>query len=372
MNHSKKVLNSKTGTSNQVKKHSASNRSNPTVLIAIAAVCVLALVVGLFYDMLRPKYVLTVNDEKYTKNDLMYYFYTVESAYQQYENIYQSMLHQSYWDQVSNSSTGSTNRDVALSSVMDLAVETEVIYQEAIKAGYTLTEEETADVNEKVTKLLTETLTKKQIKKTGFNEENLTASLTKEAIVTKFQNDKVDSFDIDDEAIKATVDYETYRQYDTEYFFISTLVTDSEGNSTEMTVNEKNAAKEKLAAFVEANKDAEDWSKILGEDETELKYNTMNFITGESGFTTDMETLIKSLNNGETTSEICTTDNGFYYIRMVDNNDSEKYDSQVESAIKQEENAEYSAYYEDVLKNYDYSITSKNLTSIKMGTVTLE
>ena len=55
--------------------------------------------------------------------------------------------------------------------------------------------------------------------------------MTKNTLANRYEQDIIDTFDIDEEAIKAEFDYEEYRQYDIEYLNISTVVYDEEKGS---------------------------------------------------------------------------------------------------------------------------------------------
>lgn len=371
MNKSKKILGGKPNEkSKPIVKKDSNKKNKNIILLSSLAIIIVCLVIGIFYDAFRPKVLLTLNGEKYTVDDLMYNFYTTELTYQSVEDFYkQYMQSGSYWDSLDETGT-MTNRMVALNDVIDLSIQTELLYSEATKKGYTLTEQEITDTDAKVDDILNKNLTPAQLKKTGFNVDNLTEAITKATIAARYRQDIIDSFNITDEEVKATVDYEKYRQYDIEYFYVRTNSQDAEGNTIELTVNEKNALMDKLTTFLETAKDADDWKASIPEGEEDIMYNAKGFTSGISGFPTEFEDLIKSLDNGAIT-EPTVADNGIYAVRMVNNNSSEKYDSEVQSARSNMETSRFNEYFAELLSGATYSVNKNTLSSIYMGEVTL-
>ena len=77
------------------------------------------------------------------------------------------------------------------------------------------------------------------------------------------------------------------------------------------------------------------------------------------------------MNNGDI-SEIYEAEDGYYIVKMVDNNSSEAYDNEVKSQISTEENKQFEDFYNEIKEKHEYSTNDKALASMQMGNVTLD
>lgn len=310
--------------------------------------------------------VVTVGDTNITLDEMMYYIYAVEASGQQYEALYQQYYGTSYWD--SEYSEGVTMRDQAKSYVMDTAVMYEILYQKAVEAGYTLTDDEKTEAETNVDSILTN-MSSEQKKVTGFTKESLTKTMEKLSIAKKYYDELIDGFDIDDEAIKDTIKYDDYRQYNTEYLFASTTKYDENYNTVDLTDEEKEAKKASITAALDKVKAGDEFSAIA-EADTNLTTSTTNFVNGDSTADADYEAAAVKLEN-DGISDIVETASGYYIIKMVDNNSTESYDAAVEDAISSAENDAFETKYEEMKKEYTITENDKVWGSIVIGNTTI-
>ncbi len=364
MNNSKKLKTKKVKKDRLIEQKPITKISKPWLIVS--AILIVVLIVGLLVDEFYESTLLTVNGEKYKMSDLRYYFYTIEYQYDYYDQMFGGGG--TYWN-MSFDEDGTTVRDLAKSEAMDSALYTEILYKEATAEGYALTDEEKETVNTNVSNLLSQ-LSKATIKKNDFTEAYLTEVLSKSALVERFRQDKIDALDIDDEALKAEIKYEDYRQYDIEYLYVSTTTTDEEGNSVALSDEEKKTAYDKLNSYYETAKTTEDWSKLLPDEEEEVTYSKTNFIESDTTYSDEFEAMMIAMENGDV-SEIYEEEKGYYIVRMVNNNSSESYDNAVEEAITTAENEGFDEVYKKIQEKYDYSMNDRALKSITMGSLTL-
>jgi foldase protein PrsA len=261
-------------------------------------------------------------------------------------------------------------REVGREEAIQQALKTEVLYREAKSEGYKLTDAEKTDVATKADKLLKEDLTKEQKKLTGFTKDYLTEYIGKTTLVDRYHKEKVDSFSIDDEGIKASINYDDYRQYDIQLLKISTKITDESGNSVDMTAEEKAAAKDKLSKLYEDAKKSTDWSTLLPEDEKEITFTEDNFLATDEDFSEDFKKMMMAMENNAV-SDIYETEDGYYIVKMINNNSTESYDNVVKEAITTAEEDEFSKLYSEILAKYKYKINDKELNTITLGNITL-
>ncbi|HWT27569.1 MAG TPA: hypothetical protein VN131_06485, partial [Mobilitalea sp.] len=231
---------------NKVKKvinpHTAKQPINYMVWIVTSIVLVVALIGGVLFDQLYQRPILTINGDKYTMNDLRYYFYTIESQY----DYFNQALGGNYWDTKYDEQSGKTMREVAKQDAIDTSLYTEVLYKDAMKKGYKLTADEQKTIATNVKNLLDQQIPKVTANKNGFTTAYLTKVLDKATIIDRYRKDVIKTFNIDEAKITAGVSKEDNRQYDLEYLFISTKKTDDQGKSVDMTADEKTAAYNKI------------------------------------------------------------------------------------------------------------------------------
>ncbi len=367
MNKSKKI---KKNTAEVVIHDKKNDRVVKSKVLTISSIVFVVILVGaLLFDQLYESTLLTVDGKKHHFSDLSYYFYTVESQIDYYDQIFGGSG--TYWDMPLSDESTTTIRDQARQDAIDTALYNEVLYKEAVSEGYTLTDEEKTTVDDNVKTMLESELSPGTIAKNHFTKAYLTDIVSKTTLVSRYRKDKIDALDIDDEGIKAGINYEQYRQYNLEYLFTSKKTTDADGNSIDKTEEQKTASLNKLKEYITTAKTTEDWSKFLPEDEKDITYQTLNITQSNGTFSADQKTQIMAMNNKDV-SDVIETDTGYYVIRMINNNSSETYDSTVEKAITDAENEAFDKVYDELLAKHTYKVNEKALNSLRMGSLTLD
>ena len=325
------------------------------------------LVAALLFDQLYERVLIKIDDEKYHLSDLTYYFYDVETGYNSYSSIFGPIDWSTPYDESGNVTLG----DVAKQEAAGIAIFNEIMYREALAANYSLTEEETNTINNEIATLLYEQgIDPEVLEENGFTGDYLKKVKEKVALAKRYRSDIIETLAVDDEAIKAEVSYEDFRQYDIEYLFISTQKTDEAGNQTPMSEEEKKAAYEKIKAKYDQALATEDWSTLVPEDEEELQFTENNFIKTDTTYPEDLKTMMMGMENGEI-SEIVTAETGYYIVKMVNNDNPETYNTTVESNITSAEEAAFETYYgENILSKYDIKMNEGALKNVDMGSFT--
>ncbi len=338
---------------------------NPVLWIVICAVLVAALIGGVAFDQLYKRVVLTVSGDKFNMADLSYYFYQTESQYDYINQLYGG----TYWDQTNDS--GVSNREAAKQQALASALYTEVMYKDALANNYSLTDNEKKTVATDVSSFLDSAANKKAIKKNHYTKKYLTNIMGKAALVARYRKDIVDKLDIDDDAIKKTINYDDYRRYDFEYLYISGKKTDDDsGKEVDLTDTEKAAAFDKINSYYETAKTSNDWSKLLPDTEKDVQYVKNNFNSKSTNFDEDFRTKVMAMDNDEV-SDVFESGGSYYIIRMIDNNSSEDYDSAVSQAISNAEDEAFSPKYQEIAAKYKIKFNEKELNKYTMGEITL-
>lgn len=314
--------------------------------------------------------VVTVNDKDIYLSEMMYYIMAVESSGAQYEAAYQQYTGTSYWDQKDpNDPNGKTIREQAKDYVMDTAELYAILYDKAVKDGFTLTDEEKTQAETNADQILT-SMSKDQLKLTGFTKELLSQVQQKLTLAGKYHTDLIDKFDIDDEGIKGTIKRDDYKQYKTEFLFVPTTKLDESYNSVELTDDEKTAAKATITAALDKVKAGEEFAAIKGADD-KLTTSTLDFVLNDGTAEKAYQDAAFTLENDVFTKDIVETDTGFYIIKMVDNNASDAYDNAVTEAISKAEQDAFNAEYVNIKKEYTITVNSKVWDPIVIGKTTI-
>ena len=125
----------------------------------------------------------------------------------------------SFWDSPYDES-GATMRDFYKDYVMNSAIQYGVLYQEAVKAGLELSEEEKAE-NAKFIDDFLDVASAELLERTGFTKEKLTETLEFMGLAEKYYDTMTESFEISEESVAAEIKKEDYKEYSTEYLYLS-------------------------------------------------------------------------------------------------------------------------------------------------------
>ena len=356
--------------------------SKNKVLVILGILAVIVLCAGVCYMQLRPRAVLVVSttDENGTQKkdtvymkEAVYSIYQVENQYNQYSSIYQQLYGKTYWEMEDVDSKGRNGASAAKKQVMDSLKQREVLYMEAQKRGYSLTAEEEKTAENNVTDTM-KNFTDKQKKLEGLDEKTLKSEFKKNALAEKFRQILIKESGVDEEALKATVNKQDYRQYTLQYYKVSNQETSGE-ETKEVSAEQKQTNLTNMQALQEKAKTAEDFTKLLDDnDKTGIQYQTENLIKKDLKDSTflnkKLRKQIMKMDNGQI-SDIIEGDDGYYLIKMVNNDDSEAYDYQCQSVVNEEETKQFNARYAEFAPNYVTEVQSYWKGRVKLGSYTI-
>lgn len=348
----------------------------PVLLGGIGVVLTVIICVIIAVEQLYEPTLLTINGDKYQLSDVNYYIFTQEYQGYQYENMYQSYMQSSYWDQVVDEETGETNLDQAKAQTLENIIQAEVLYKEAVKEGYTITDEDRTNAQTNLSQMK-ENLSSQMLRENGFSDSYLKKVLQKVEVVSRFQQDKIDSFDIDDEAIKAGIDYEDYHQYEIGVFKAEKTKAaedsgeeNSESEAEPLSEEELKAVYDKLAALKDTVASSEELDKVLAEDEKTITYASQTIQADNTTYGKKNVKKIIKMNNGDVL-DIFETDDAYYLVKMINNKATESYDSAVDSAISTEENTKFEEYFEELKKEYTIKENEEEWDALDFGYITM-
>lgn len=338
-------------------------------MAAIGIVLVIAVCALVGYDQLKPQLILTVNDEKIYLNDAMYYIYNAEKMAEMYDGIYQQVYGSSYFDYVDED--GNTGNDLAKEEVMNNLTNDTVVYLMATDAGYTISDEDKKSGEEQYTEFA-KNLSAKQKLETGMSQKELTNVLTKKAMADRYKKEIIASCNLDYDSIKGEISKEDYREYDVQYYYVSTMKSDEEGNAVAVSEEEKAAASEKIQSIAETAKTAEDFTKVVDtETDTSVTFKEDGSFTEANGLFGDkVDKKVKAMKNDEI-SEVLEGEDGYYVVKMINNNSTASYDEAVEDAVTSAENEAFQKKYDEQSGNYTITVNDKVWDLIVLGNYTI-
>lgn len=384
MNNSKKLAkNGGIGVQKREKSSGGSFTSSKNkILLGLGLAAIIILCAGVCYMQLRPRAILKVTGTNASGSSVtrtvymkeaVYNIYLVEAQYNGYESLYQQMYGTTYWEMEDVDEAGRNGASAAKKSVMDSIKQREILCMEAEKLGYTLTDEEKKACADEV-KTAIEGMADGQKKIAGLDEKSLTGVFEKNALAEKYRQVILSESGIDREALKATVKKEDYRQYSLQYYKVSNK-TGSGDEQTDVTDEQKKLNLENMEALKEKAATAEDFSKLLEENDTtgiqgpQSQDLVAKDMDDSSFLTSKLRKKLIKMNNDEI-SDVIEGEDGYYLIKMVNNDDSEAYDQECESIISAEETKLFNERYEQIAPGYSTEVQSYWKGRVKLGSYT--
>lgn len=353
--------------------------STGKIIGIIAAAVLLAAIIGMVvWENLRPVYLLNIDGEKYKQKDLIYEIYEAEQTGSMMANLYAQLGYaDDYWT-MSLDESGTTGAANAAAEARQAALQQMLLYKEATKAGYEATEEEKTKASEDAESTL-KNMEDAQKKATGFTKESLTKIYTEYAVTARYKQDQIDGLDIDDEAIKAEINYDQYKGYKIEYFHVSTNTTDDAGNAAAMDDAAKKKAYEELEKVLKSAKGADDWSKVIDAEDKDavVSYSTETLTSEELSdaenpiYSAEIDAAILKMENNGISEIVEVAEDGYYVFRMADNNSPEKYDEAVETAITDAENEAFNELYQKMQEKHEIKTYESNWEKLPFGSITM-
>lgn len=359
------------------------------VMVVVAAILIIAIIGGLIYDNFKPRTEFTIDGEKVTMTDLMYYAYQAEAQYSYMDQIYQQFYGSSYWDMTSQSDSSKTNREAAKEELVNTYKQIYVLYQQALDKGYKINAKDKKTA-EKEVKSTRKNLSMAQKGLAGLTKGSLTKVLQMKACAERYKQDLIDSFDIDDDKLIAGVKKADYRQYDVQYYSIPITSTNSKGKETKASKKDLAAYEKELTELAEKAK-TEDFDKLTPQAKNSSKSDDAKatatpdkdnggykstftsdgkFVAGDGTFTTDVEKVLKKMKNDEI-STVIKGKSAYYLVKMTNNNDSEAYDQQCKKVVQDEETSKFNDWYDKLKDKYKVKMNDKEWDKLTMGEIVI-
>lgn len=383
MNSAKKILkNNGDGMQSSVKQSKGISKNMVLLIVGILLVAVLG--GGVCWVNLRPRAILTVEGKDKDGKTVTHTVNYPEALYDIYQAEAMPNMYAMYgmsFDWEDTAEDGETYSSTYKKQIMQTLKKREILYMCAQKQGLSLTDEEKKAVQEDV-KNARKNMTDKQKKMKGLDEATLTTVMEKDKLGEKYKDSVIATLNIDEDALKKTVDKKSYRQYTLQYYVFAKTETDSEGNSKDKDAKTIAQGKKDMEELQKKAAKAKDFTKNVMTDKNDdkiddnnkaISYSTKDLVETDEDFL-DKKTLkkVKAMKNGEV-SDVLETKDGYYVIKMVNNNDPEAYNNQCESVISQEKESQFDAKYKNTIKA-EYTATAQSYWKgrVKIGYLTTD
>lgn len=376
---------------------SVRNNSKMIIMSAICAVIVFFLVIMVCWENLHPKLIFKINDKKVYLSDIMVDIYMSESTGEYMSAMYQQNYGTDYDYWAVENDDGMTNADIVKDSTIESVMQKYMMYDEAEANGYTLTDEDNTNIEQQASDAY-DKLTSAVKNRTGISKDDMVNYYRMQTLADRYKSDWIDSFDIDDAAITANVSPVDYRQYDIQYYYIPYTTTDDQGTSIPMDDAQKAAAKAELEASYADISGLSDFTTYISDtssqtatpapdasptpvpgptapEGTNIKYTTKSFIETDTadtiGFDDALVAQIKAMDNESISEGVVEDANGCYIIKMVNNNSTERYESECESLITEEENRVFDEEIDNLeVEKYYIEFNDAEWDKVEFGKVT--
>lgn len=263
--------------------------------------------------------VLTGKSENITAKEANFYARYVQA---QYETYYGSYLGDDMWStEIEEGKTYESNVKKSLLKQLKYML---VMKEHMSDYDVELTEDEETAISD-AAKEFVEANEESSADKVSGDQDTVEKVLTLLTVQQKMEaaiEEDVDTNVSDDEAAQKSMDYVLF----------SYTTTDDDGNSTDLSDDEKTAMKEKATAFAEGAKTAEDFSAYATEQGQSAQ--TATFDSDSTTPDADLIAAADALGEGEVT-DVIETDSGCYVAKVTSLLDREATDSKKESIISE-------------------------------------
>lgn len=306
---------------------------------------------------------VTVGDMEISMEKAMLLIYTMEVQGNSYADYYEAQYGMDYWEMVYDEE-GHTVREVFKEDTMETIIQYAILNACAVENGIGLTDAELQENNALVEEMK-KLLTAEETERGGFTTENLRETSAWMMLAEKYYKQMTDNLGITRESIRETVNKDDYKEYDTEYLYLSTTYYDEEYNVCQESDDVKNEKKASMQEYYEQVEDGVLFEKLAAVDES-LVHNRRTFMAeGQQAEPEYMEAAMK-LAEGEVCGPV-QTEYGVYLIRMIDTECTKTYEATVEEKYELKCSEAFLAAYEVLKEEYEVKVNEEAWGDITLG-----
>lgn len=291
---------------------------------------------------------VTVGDTEVSYGVVNYYARLQQA---QYESYYASMLGttgEAFWSQAG--SDGKNYADTIKEGVMEDIQELYLIKQHAAEYGAELTEEEKTSIEETAKQFVSDNSQEERDAVSG-DEKYVKEYLTLLTIEKKM--DPLMTADVDEE-----VSDEEAAQKAMDYIYVSYSTKDADGNSVDMSDEEKAALKADVQTALDELKAGKAEFAVVAAAFGET-VQTATFDVESYSPNSDLVAAADALAAVGDVTELVETDNGIYVARLTSLLDRDATDSKKESIVEQRKNEQFESLLEQWKEETEITVNEK-------------
>lgn len=312
------------------------NTKRRIAILGAAVVLTSAVLTGCGNQIDPKETVLTVGEEKVTM-DVANFFARYQQAISQMQ--YSAMLGEDFWG-MSLSEGSATMEEEVKKTVLESLEEMYVLEDHMADYKVSLTEDEKTKIQD-AAKAFVKANNEDTLEKVSGTEETVSRVLELITIQSKVR-----------EAIIADVDTkvsdEEAAQKSMQYVFFPFTKTDEEGNSSDMTEEEKAGLKNTAESFAAMAKKADDFGK-LAEDQGQSA-STLTFDGEDTSPTKDLIKAADALKEGEVT-DVIEGENGYYVAKVTSLFDKDATETEKNNIVAERQNTKYREVVDKLVKD---------------------
>lgn len=298
---------------------------------------------------------MTIDGKDYTLADAMFVIYSMEERWNIQEEVNIGAEGLDFWTEIYDETTNETGEDIVRKSVMETFQMIEILAPIAEKEGYACTSDQISE-NEQMTSEILATMDKTYLKRTGFTKENLLESINRYSMVNQYVLDQVAKQKVDEEKAKENIDESEYAQTKLEFIRLETNYMNDEGDIVYKSAEDISAQLDRGNKLLEKVQAGESMSEVY-EEEVESNNSDIEYSAEEALFEVDMseqmKSVLSSLKEGEIASQIVEGTDGYYILRLLENDVKDAYNDQLAQEIDAMKQEAYDASFLKTVEEHD-------------------
>lgn len=279
--------------------------------------------------------VATVGDEDITMGVANFYARMMQGQYETYYAQLMGTTGEDMWAQ--EVSDGVTMEESMKDSVMTTLQNMYLISQHASEYEISLTEDEQTAIEEAAQQFDADNTDEAKEAVSGYRQD-----IEKYLELATIQNKMIPKMQ---EGVNEEVSDEEAAQKAMQYLFFSYTTTDEEGNSVELSDEEKATQKTNAQSLVDRVRGGEDIETVASE--LGVTVNTLTFDSETTSPNTDLIAAADALENEGDVTDLIETDSGIYVGRLTSLLDREATDQEKENIISERQNEQYNSLLEE-------------------------
>lgn len=279
--------------------------------------------------------VATVGDEDITMGVANFYARMMQGQYETYYAQLMGTTGEDMWAQ--EVSDGVTMEESMKDSVMTTLQNMYLISQHASEYEISLTEDEQTAIEEAAQQFDADNTDEAKEAVSGYRQD-----IEKYLELATIQNKMIPKMQ---EGVNEEVSDEEAAQKAMQYLFFSYTTTDEEGNSVDLSDEEKATQKTNAQSLVDRVRGGEDIETVASE--LGVTVNTLTFDSETTSPNTDLIAAADALENEGDVTDLIGTDSGIYVGRLTSLLDREATDQEKENIISERQNEQYNSLLEE-------------------------